>query len=100
MKKKEVIKLGVITVDSGLCWIGDPCYVHMDGGEKSAPKEWGETWDGFLKTLNFQRDGTQFNHDKGHPGLGVAFSTPNGDGIYEVKAKLVDGVVKKVWVEF
>lgn len=73
-------KVGVIGVDAGICWIGDPCYILHT--EKS-PKSIGADWADFCRKL---RDGmnTSFSHDSGHEGLGVVVSTGFGDGVYPV----------------
>lgn len=44
-------------------------------------------------TLGNENRGGEFN-------LAVATSTGYGDGSYDVKAEIVDGRVKKVWIEF
>ncbi len=98
------IQIGQIGVDAGLCWIGDPCYIlHRE--EK--PKDIGKDWRDFVNKLYSDTDFgntaykyTQFNHDMGHPGLGVCVQSGYGDGLYPVYADIDDGVVKKVWVEF
>ncbi len=48
---------------------------------------------------------TQITYSDGRPGVGVAFTTGYGDGMYEVFAeivhtKLMGRRIKKVWVEF
>jgi hypothetical protein len=104
-----IVKVGEIGVDAGLCWIGDPCYIHKNEGEE-VPKEWGKTWIEFLETLWSREEkgkptAVQFNYDLGHPGLGVCVSTGYGDGTYPVFAEISDegkfGLrIKKIWVEF
>lgn len=75
---------GSISVDAGVCWVGDPCYIIPD-----TPSE-GESWDDFDEQLDdeFDRRGfKQFNHDSGNPGLGVCVSTGFGDGQYPVEVQ-------------
>lgn len=99
MKKQ----IGVIGIDSGLCWIGDPCYIHNDEGHKDS-KGWGKDWPAFLEQLNQKLKpddaGTQFNFDLGHPGLGVCVRSPHGDGIFPVFAEFENGALKRIVVEF
>jgi|SRR6185312_3871311 len=79
--------VGVITVDSGLCWIGDPCYVIHNDKQKAL----GKTWDTFCNKLGKKYPTRkQFKHDPGHAGLGVCTSTGYGDGTYEVMAKIIE----------
>jgi hypothetical protein len=98
-KTKGVVKqIGVIGVDAGLCWIGDPCYI-FDPDQR--PKAIGKDWPDFCAKLSKDRPTCQqFNYDIGHPGLGVVVSTGAGDGVYPVYAEIEDGIVSKVWVDF
>ena len=92
MSKSKWERIGSIDVDAGLCWIGDPCYVfHRDEGDE--PENLGKNWHEFCD--NVWRNGedkmfTQFNHNMGHAGLGVAVSTGYGDGTYPVEARIED----------
>lgn len=96
LKTTETRKIGVITVDAGLCWIGDPCYIlHQD----ALPETIGKSWSDFIDRLGRQGPTLQqFHHDAGHPGLGVVVGA--GDGVYPVHAEIRDGRVIRVWVEF
>ncbi len=91
MKKK----IGVIGVDAGLCWLGDPCYILGDADHK---------WDTWMDFVNTIKDGypttQQYNFNLGHAGLGVLVSTGWGDGVYPVFAEIEDGRVKSVTVDF
>lgn len=79
----------MIGVDTGLCWVGDPCYImHCEGGKM--PKELGKNWDEFCSNIHDMKHYKQFNYDKGHAGLGVLISTGYGDGSYPVFAKISD----------
>ncbi len=91
-------QIGIIGVDAGLCWIGDPCYIlHPD--EK--PKSIGSDWSDFCMKLGSDFPTCkEFDYDVGHPGLGVVVSTGYGDGVYPVYAEIEDRVVTKVWVDF
>ena len=79
---------GVVGVDAGMVWIGDPCYcVTPDATEHPA-----ETWDAFCELL--KADGfpshRQFRYRMGHAGLGVCVSTLWGDGEYPVYIEMGD----------
>lgn len=89
-------KVGIIGVDAGLCWIGDPCYcITPDCTDHPA-----ETWSEFCDKIS---DGnyTQFKYKLGHNGLGVCVQSGYGDGSYPVFIKRTDdGRVKEVKVVF
>lgn len=84
MKHGDWQKVGVIGVDAGLCWIGDPCYVVS----KDASHVF-KTWDEFCDQLSEDEISgvKQWNSSKGRPGLGVSVSTGYGDGEYPVYVK-------------
>lgn len=84
MERNKWEKVGVIGVDAGLCWIGDPCYVVS----KDASNVF-ETWDEFCSQLfkNEISGVKQWNYAMGHAGLGVSVSTGYGDGEYPVYVK-------------
>lgn len=74
--------IGYISVDAGVVWIGDPCYIlHTD----KAPQSIGKTWFEFCdKICGSDQEVTSFNHDSGMDGLGICTSTKHGDGEYPV----------------
>jgi len=77
-----------VSVDAGIVWIGDPCYIlHKKASE--TPKAIGKNWSEFCEKLGSENIIT-FEHDKGHEGLGVAVSSGYGDGFYPVVADIVD----------
>jgi hypothetical protein len=91
-------QIGIIGIDAGLCWIGDPCYIHPDKGEEG-PKDFGKSWDDFCDNIGKKNKGrnptmAQFNYDMGHAGLGVCVSTGYGDGSYPVYAEIIKD---RVW---
>lgn len=97
-------QVGVIGVDAGLCWLGDPCYVlHKEKNAKDEhdrkPKDIGDNWMSFCDKVD--GDATQFKYDLGHAGLGVCVSTGYGDGTYPVEVKRSpDGRIAEVRVVF
>jgi hypothetical protein len=92
-------KIGVIGVDAGLCYIGDPCYFIKNKefpGEETEFEQQG--LDDWPKFVSFCYDNTkstepvkqQFNYLMGHAGLGVCVSSGFGDGSYDVLANIED----------
>lgn len=93
-------QIGVISVDSGTCWIGDPCYILQGNRPKSVGKDWDDTCDIINASIDKDRYFV-FNHDKGHEGLGLMVLTGCGDGVYPVFIERnEDGRVKRVVIEF
>ena len=101
-------EVGVIGVDAGLCWIGDPCYcVTPDAGSHPA-----DSWHAFCAKLETEekrlrqtgRTGqlaVQWHYPLGHPGLGVSVPTGWGDGVYPVLTRWSDeGRIAEVRVVF
>ena len=94
--KSKWIKVGVIGVDAGLCWIGDPCYCVTPDAHHHPAKSWKE----FCRKLG-DGETKQWNYIKGHPGLGVSVHTGYGDGEYDVYVKKqADGRIKEAKVVF
>ena len=78
-------------VDSGMLWVGDPCYVlhrtpDADDEHLRYPGDLGRDWSGFCEKL----DGVphkSFAFDLGHEGLGVCLWSPGGDGLFDVEGR-------------
>lgn len=105
MKNKTWEKVGSFSVDAGLCWIGDPCYIlHKEEDDK--PKDLGTSWEDFCENLEAkEKDGVaSFAFIKGNPeasGLGITVSTGYGDGEYDVYVKRTyDGAIAEVKIKF
>lgn len=104
--QKDVLttyEAGVIGVDAGLCWIGDPCYIlHKDDVDDRKPKSIGKNWMEFCNSLGTDYPTVkQFHYDMGHEGLGMCVSTGYGDGVYPVfVTKNSEGRVVRVTIEF
>jgi hypothetical protein len=98
---KTVKRIGVIGIDAGLCWIGDPCYIlHKEAPPKAIGKDWIDFCD-ILERAEQNPTAMQFHYDLGHPGLGVVVSTGYGDGEYPVYAEFnEEGRIARVCVEF
>jgi len=100
------VKVGEIGIDSGLCWIGDPCYVIHGGSRKF--KELGVSWKEFVANqFEKEKDNDKsvngvaqykYNHDA--PGLGICAPTGGGDGTYNVYARYVGGKIAELKVVF
>jgi hypothetical protein len=91
-----VIKqIGKVGVDSGLVWIGDPCYLLQGDRPESVGKDWSEFCDILDKKEDTETKSSSFNHDFGHEGLGVCSSTKRGDGTYPVYGIYEKGDIRK-----
>lgn len=96
MKKK--VKIGSVSVDSGLIWCGDPCYFWKPkkGEPPSAVTReigtWGEMGEQFFAT--------PFPHHKDFNQLGVVVSSGMGDGTYPVYATIDGGTICDMTVVF
>lgn len=98
-------QVGVIGVDAGLCWVGDPCYFVQNQPPKNltAFGEVVSSWTHFCEQLDFTAGpvAKQFNYAFGHPGLGVCVGTGYGDGEYPVYVtRNAEGRIASVTVEF
>ena len=95
-------KVGVIGVDAGLIWIGDPCYVVTPDATEHPAKTWGAFIDElYASGSDFPKTGVkQYNYKMGHPGLGVLLST-GGDWTFDVFVRrLDDGMIAEAKVVF
>jgi len=94
--KTDWERVGMIGVDAGLCWVGDPCYCVTPDADNHPAKTWKE----FCKKMG-NKETKQWNYRKGHPGLGVSVHTGYGDGVYAVFVKKQsDGRIKELKVVF
>lgn len=105
--KDKIIKLGVVDVDSGQLVIMDPCYIRKDMIDENAEIDYDNPKNLYDKCCKetTENHGGQLLYDTGAPGLGVAFTTGLGDGMYEVEAKVgeVKGCgerVKEIRIKF
>ena len=84
MPNRKWEEAGVIGVDSGHCWIGDPCYFLGRG------RELAEGALSYNDLLSLLREGNwpetlQLRYaQEGCDGLGVVVQTGYGDGVYPV----------------
>ena len=92
--------IGHMSVDAGLCWVGDPCYVMGDEATSRV-----HDWDEFCKLL--RNDGEQHEHWTAPlgEGTGFAINTGYGDGSYPVYIETSDegawgDRVKSVTIQF
>lgn len=99
MKKDNWMQIGSIGVDSGLVYIGDPCYFVPDSrefeGEKldkdEKPPEPLNDWCNFVDSLGESYPTLKsFPYKSGYEGLGVCVSSGFGDGKYKVMANIVN----------
>jgi hypothetical protein len=92
--------VGHFSVDAGLVWIGDPCYIlHTDEG--GLPKTLGKDWSEFCDKLgNDYPTKRVFGFTEDGDGLGICLSTGYGDGTYPVYARIKEDRLVQVYIDF
>lgn len=100
-------KVGTVGVDAGMIWIGDPCYIVQNEGERE--RDIGVNWQEFCgrcedRGIDGAMAAAQFNFDDGdggHAGLGVCMRSGPGDGYYDVFVrKAADGRMLEAKIVF
>jgi hypothetical protein len=93
--------VGVVGVDSGRVWIGDPAYFFDErGGDVPAMKQrFPGGYDELVASI-LEGQAQQVTFPGGHPGLGVWVGGFGGDGIYPVEIRRDDQGVAEVRVRF
>lgn len=85
MREEKWEKVGVVGVDAGLLWLGDPCYIMTKDASNFHDGTWHEWLDKLWKLEEEQKNNAvQWSYQNGHPGLGISVSTGFGDGKYDV----------------
>ena len=96
MTKKKIVRrqIGVVGVDSGQLLICDPCYINSEWnqGKQEAIKYETNLLKKKEKKHSFSYGGCcnaswgnhQLHYKAGHAGVGVAFPSGYGDGLYPV----------------
>jgi hypothetical protein len=75
------IKAGVAVVDSGMLWLGDPCYILPDKENKNK-----FSYEEFCSGLDDSKGQVkQWDFKRGGAGMGVSFHI--GDGVFNVYRK-------------
>lgn len=93
------IRLGFVSVDSGVVFIGDPSHTITGDAPHHIPtwEEWcGKTVGDLFRS---DRDGPGVAEPAG-PGLGMSFRTAWGDGSYPVFAEVAGGRILRVTIDF
>lgn len=88
--------IGHISVDAGICMIGDPCYTLPD--DASHRDSTIKNWDKFVEALG-DKSVVTFN-DNGLGATSIVVETGWGDGTYPVTAIMEDNKVLAVFVNF
>ena len=81
IKKTERVRIGSIGVDSGMCWIGDPCYVIGKDSSHGV-----EEWHDFCDKMKYEG----LHEEPLGSGIGLAVTAGFGDGVYPVFAEISD----------
>lgn len=97
----EFVKIGFLTVDSGIIWLGDPCYIlHQTDSINNII---GKDWMDFCSIIdtNEQYGATSFSwSDDQESGFGIAIESARGDGSYPVYARYKNGVICEINIRF
>lgn len=105
-------KVGEISVDAGICWVGDPCYILPDKRGKYIDNP-GLLYTDMLDAMFIQdsiEEGERefpcrktnqvhaFDHYPGNTGKGIVMGSGYGDGCYDVfvKAKKIGGWGRRI----
>jgi hypothetical protein len=92
------LEVGVVAVDSGHLWLGDPCHV-LDPSRKR-PRELGTSWADMTNRI-IASDTQQWLFDAGTPGLAVTVAAGHGDGHYPVWVRRTPaGDIAAVMIQF
>jgi hypothetical protein len=96
--------IGDIGVDTGTCWIGDPCYIkRVDAAVAGEGDVYANAWDdpGDRVDVAGMAVAKRFPIGPDHPAFGIAVMTGYGDGNYPVYARVTpEGRVASITVEF
>jgi hypothetical protein len=85
-----------VSVDAGIIWIGDPCYV-MGQNASHGVKDWDDFCRKMDETDHWSSNGVS---EPLGEGIGVVVSAGYGDGSYDVDVEHDGGRVKRVTVTF
>ena len=101
---KEIL-LGHVAVDSGQLMICDPCYIDSEwvNSEKVTDSNEEErfSYEACAKATLSSEGYGQLKFKRGHTGVGLAFGTAYGDGMYNVYGTYDnDGVIQSVTIKF
>ena len=92
-----------VSVDSGMIWIGDPCYIMGDDASRRV-NTWSKFCDTIRKIKQYASNGMSMHPELAEPlgeGIGIAIDT-GGDGGYSVTPTYNEhtGKVVSITVEF
>ncbi|MGW6600565.1 hypothetical protein [Streptomyces sp. NPDC055036] len=90
----ERVEIGVVYVDSGTVFVGDPCYTATGDASNHI-----KTWPEWCERAPFGEKPYDVTEPAGR-GLGLSIPTLYGDGSYPVYAELEGGRVARVTIDF
>ncbi len=88
------VRIGIIAVDSGTIFIGDPCYTATDDASHRI-----KTWSEWCDNSKWGEKPFDVNEPAGS-GAGLSLPTMYGDGSYPVYAEVRNGRIAKVMISF
>ena len=89
--RKQWERVGTVGVDSGLMWVGDPCYIMPDDATGNPGADWYKFCDELERDTPAQEWGF----------VGMSIQHFGGDGVYPVFIRRgKDGLVSDVRISF
>lgn len=110
MAKTRRVQIGVVGIDAGMLYLGDPCYIaHTPLGRTGGDGHDDTAWREFLRGIRTPGEDYMVSHatvlgttPNGHTfPAGVVCISGAGDGEYPVYAEITeDGLIARVTVDF
>ena len=97
MSKADIKKIGIISVDSGTIYIGDPGYISSDKRLHDR-----EGWEKFCEEVfdPMDKNKKEFSKENSSYPQGVVSKTTHGDGVYTVYAHMKNNKVSEIRIKF
>lgn len=96
------VQIGKVVIDSGVIWIGDPCYIIGDSFPQNIlGSNWNELCNKYLAKCEQNTGEIDGLRTANFDGIGIASGTGYGDGIYPVYAVIDSyGTIHSITIEF